>query len=199
MGRKGHSQERVAAEPSSFQDAIGDQQAVAVAILQKRRREDADFDTEQTAQTCSSRPFALLECPKSTFDVLQHAPAHSSLFAALPPETWQLATRKFLPLPSVKRARVASGDASPERSRRTPKAPSPPLGVLSEDEVLSRSFHMDDVPPQGGYHRDGEVAHSKDGWAASGHRNVVCSRCCVEMGADGDIACLGCLSRMEGS
>jgi hypothetical protein len=31
-----------------------------------------------------------------------------------------------------------------------------------------------------------------------GHRNVVCSRCCVERGADGEVRCLGCL-RAEGS
>ncbi|KAH6898618.1 hypothetical protein B0T10DRAFT_473246 [Thelonectria olida] len=70
--------------------------------------------------------------------------------------------------------------------------------VLSEQEVLSRSFHMDDVddmqsPEQPSGHRE------KKGWIAGGHRAVVCSRCCIERGAEGDVACLGCLSRMEGS
>jgi hypothetical protein len=27
---------------------------------------------------------------------------------------------------------------------------------------------------------------------------VVCSRCCIERGAEGDVTCLGCFSRMEG-
>jgi hypothetical protein len=28
---------------------------------------------------------------------------------------------------------------------------------------------------------------------------VVCSRCCIERGTDGDVTCLGCFSRMESS
>ncbi|KAF5025028.1 hypothetical protein F66182_2896 [Fusarium sp. NRRL 66182] len=75
--------------------------------------------------------------------------------------------------------------------------------VLSEQEVLSRSFHMDDVdgtrPEQ---HNDATRSTEKQkdkGWDAVGHRNVVCSRCCIERGSEGDVACLGCFSRMEGS
>ncbi|KAK1752498.1 hypothetical protein QBC47DRAFT_59056 [Echria macrotheca] len=40
-----------------------------------------------------------------------------------------------------------------------------------------------------------------DGWRKGGHREWICSRCCVERGPDGDIVCLGCLdfmSRAEG-
>ncbi|KAH7022969.1 hypothetical protein EDB80DRAFT_696154 [Ilyonectria destructans] len=73
--------------------------------------------------------------------------------------------------------------------------------VLSEQEILSRSFHMDDVddhqsPQQTDNQRAGH--DTRKGWAAGGHRAVVCSRCCIERGAEGDVACLGCLSRMEG-
>ncbi|KAK4116337.1 hypothetical protein N656DRAFT_841820 [Canariomyces notabilis] len=33
-----------------------------------------------------------------------------------------------------------------------------------------------------------------EGWArGGGHRQMVCSRCCVERGQDGDVVCLGCL------
>jgi hypothetical protein len=28
---------------------------------------------------------------------------------------------------------------------------------------------------------------------------MVCSRCCIERGAEGDIVCLGCLPRLEGA
>ncbi|KAL1844255.1 hypothetical protein VTJ49DRAFT_2312 [Mycothermus thermophilus] len=37
-------------------------------------------------------------------------------------------------------------------------------------------------------------------WATTGggHRRVVCSRCCVERGSDGDVVCLGCLPFVEG-
>lgn len=37
------------------------------------------------------------------------------------------------------------------------------------------------------------------GWQGSGHRNVICSRCCVERGTQGDVVCLGCLAGMEGA
>ncbi|PHH64532.1 hypothetical protein CDD81_4311 [Ophiocordyceps australis] len=33
----------------------------------------------------------------------------------------------------------------------------------------------------------------------AGHRAVVCSRCCVEMGSQGDVMCLGCLCSAPGS
>ncbi|PKS06654.1 hypothetical protein jhhlp_007404 [Lomentospora prolificans] len=245
----------------------------------KRRREDADYDTDNVAQPASQRPYTILDCPKSPFGVLQTPSANTPFYAAIPSEKWQVATRKIIPLPSVKRARVIPGDGSPERNRRAAKSPSgtpgaltdrdgnstttgarqaptprtslspchichrrptkksdldsfadcqgcgnrtcfvcirecrgwsatgndescmsEDTGVLSEQEVLSRSFHMDDAPPQQDYcaKEEGKPSGS-DGWAASGHRNVVCSRCCVETGADGDIACLGCLSRMEGA
>ncbi|KAJ6445984.1 DNL zinc finger domain-containing protein [Purpureocillium lavendulum] len=79
--------------------------------------------------------------------------------------------------------------------------------VLSEQEVLSRSFHMDDAddmthddsrqpdPPLEG-RRDAKVGK---GWDACGHRAVVCSRCCVERGREGEVVCLGCLSGMPGA
>ena len=37
------------------------------------------------------------------------------------------------------------------------------------------------------------------GWARGGrHRRMVCSRCCVEKGVDGEVVCLGCLPFVEG-
>ncbi|KAK4454621.1 hypothetical protein QBC34DRAFT_137369 [Podospora aff. communis PSN243] len=41
-------------------------------------------------------------------------------------------------------------------------------------------------------------AQESDGWARGGHRQVVCSQCCVERGANGDVVCLGCLAFIEG-
>jgi hypothetical protein len=84
--------------------------------------------------------------------------------------------------------------------------------ILSEQEVLSRSFHMDDVQDahQDASHSGASESHGQretwrrqhsnsqeDGWAAGGHRQVVCSRCCIEKGSEGDVVCLGCLARME--
>ena len=76
--------------------------------------------------------------------------------------------------------------------------------LLSEQEVLSRSFHMDDAPPADNKdeHEERGAEDPKDGskgWATGGHRGMVCSRCCIEKGVDGDIICLGCLARMEGA
>ncbi|GKT42028.1 uncharacterized protein ColSpa_02209 [Colletotrichum spaethianum] len=69
---------------------------------------------------------------------------------------------------------------------------------------LSRSCQMDDVDDdrQRQSREDEESKRKgqpkrKDGWAGGGHRQMVCSRCCIEKGAEGDVVCLGCLSRME--
>lgn len=79
---------------------------------------------------------------------------------------------------------------------------------MCEQEAISRSFCMDDADdppaeerqdPEGQDDRgDGDRDEDGEKWWAGGHRGVVCSRCCVEMGSDGEIACLGCLSKMEG-
>ena len=37
-----------------------------------------------------------------------------------------------------------------------------------------------------------------EGWSGRGHREVICSGCCVERGSEGDVVCLGCLAGMEG-
>lgn len=90
--------------------------------------------------------------------------------------------------------------------------------VLSEQEALSRSFHMEDADDAteavdgDGCDKSGascnldgldteptENATNKDkkGWRACGHRSVVCSRCCVERGVEGEVVCLGCLSGID--
>jgi hypothetical protein len=99
--------------------------------------------------------------------------------------------------------------------------------AVSEQEVLSRSFHMDDVTDsepnsavdnqqprpfeqqqhqeQHRHRRQEDRSHTNgkgtdaEGWHALGHRSVVCSRCCVERGGEGDVVCLGCLSSSEGA
>lgn len=80
--------------------------------------------------------------------------------------------------------------------------------TLSEQEMLSRSFHMkdftDDHTTPEDQHPPPTPASEKafgqgaGGWHARGHRSVICSRCCIERGAEGDVVCLGCLSSMEG-
>lgn len=85
---------------------------------------------------------------------------------------------------------------------------------LPEHDSLSPLLHMGDVddmpqdephePPPLRHRRDGRpprqhenrrLATDGAGWDACGHRAVICSRCCVEKGPQGDV-CLGCLSGM---
>lgn len=54
---------------------------------------------------------------------------------------------------------------------------------------FSRRQHRDDADGKGG---------KTDVWAKGGHRKMICSRCCVERGPDGDVVCLGCLPFVEG-
>ncbi|KAI0140915.1 hypothetical protein F4776DRAFT_538586 [Hypoxylon sp. NC0597] len=65
----------------------------------------------------------------------------------------------------------------------------------SDEEDLSASFTMQDVD-------DAQEPSQKQGkgggWIGRGHREMVCSRCCVERGPEGDVVCLGCLAGMEG-
>jgi hypothetical protein len=50
---------------------------------------------------------------------------------------------------------------------------------------------------------DAEEARNEQVWTREGgdgskHRRMVCSRCCVERGQDGEVVCLGCLQYLEG-
>ncbi|KAI1862166.1 uncharacterized protein JN550_010469 [Neoarthrinium moseri] len=76
------------------------------------------------------------------------------------------------------------------------------------DEALSRSFTMHDVDdavedqeshgPRSGTNRERDSGGTS-GWNAKGHCSVICSRCCVERGSEGDVVCLGCLAGIEGA
>jgi hypothetical protein len=73
---------------------------------------------------------------------------------------------------------------------------------ISQD--LSASFTMHDVDDEveevieNQAKPDKTRGHTSEGggqgWSGSGHRSVVCSRCCVERGSEGDVVCLGCLA-----
>ncbi|KAL6855840.1 hypothetical protein J3F83DRAFT_753698 [Trichoderma novae-zelandiae] len=71
-----------------------------------------------------------------------------------------------------------------------------------DEEALSRSFHMHDadaVPsiPHADYDDidvdvgDDDLERKRGIYT---HRSMICSRCCVEKGAEGEVVCLGCLS-----
>lgn len=90
----------------------------------------------------------------------------------------------------------------------TPRGGVMPGSAPTKD--LSASFRMEDADAetegtgdrestQGPHHSSEKEQHQQaDGWAQGGHRPVVCSRCCVEKGPDGDVVCLGCLPFSEG-
>ncbi|KAL6902642.1 hypothetical protein GGI43DRAFT_402383 [Trichoderma evansii] len=76
-----------------------------------------------------------------------------------------------------------------------------------ENEGIERSFHMDEDEyemsgatnihaPQ---HNDNERQDTSSRGSANSsvHHAMICSRCCVEEGAEGEVVCLGCLSNMD--
>lgn len=75
------------------------------------------------------------------------------------------------------------------------------------DEAHDTPDARDDDYSSGGHNHSVQTAderletaagyRSRKGWDAGGHRAVVCSRCCIERGAEGDVTCLGCLSKIE--
>ncbi|KAI0443626.1 hypothetical protein F4803DRAFT_549896 [Xylaria telfairii] len=88
--------------------------------------------------------------------------------------------------------------------------------IPTEAEDLSTSFTMQDadneesVQSQAEKSTDTQKPQQKqkkgegggDGvgsWYGRGHHSVICSRCCVEKGSEGDVVCLGCLAGMEGT
>lgn len=76
--------------------------------------------------------------------------------------------------------------------------------VLEDEDVLSRSLHMDDVDddmtppiPDNNARKDymDDDSNGRRGVPdSSTHHAMICSRCCVEKGAQGEVVCLGCLS-----
>ncbi|KAK4193358.1 hypothetical protein QBC35DRAFT_103517 [Podospora australis] len=60
--------------------------------------------------------------------------------------------------------------------------------MLDADDTSASDFNFGKPGPK----------EEENGWTGGGHRQMVCSRCCVEKGADGDVVCLGCLPFVEG-
>ncbi|KAI1096166.1 hypothetical protein F5B19DRAFT_223312 [Rostrohypoxylon terebratum] len=74
------------------------------------------------------------------------------------------------------------------------------LPPSDEEEDLSASFTMRDADDDIIYDNEPDPKGSKGGgWNGRGHRSMICSRCCVERGPEGDVVCLGCLAGMEGA
>ncbi|KAK3943648.1 hypothetical protein QBC46DRAFT_361670 [Diplogelasinospora grovesii] len=88
------------------------------------------------------------------------------------------------------------------------RPPSPLHDERQGNTITEDSFTMLDVDADADNGNNGAPNHdhqprpqkqqTSDGWARGGHRQMVCSRCCVERGSDGDVVCLGCLPFIEG-
>lgn len=77
-----------------------------------------------------------------------------------------------------------------------------------EDKDVGQSFHMNDadecdMSPTTSIHapqHDDNKQQDTSNWNSansSAHHAMICSRCCVEEGAEGEVVCLGCLSNMD--
>ncbi|KAK7746174.1 hypothetical protein SLS62_009464 [Diatrype stigma] len=72
----------------------------------------------------------------------------------------------------------------------------------SADRRPLKSYHLQNKVGGGhgnGVHSGGVRGGPEEGWSGRGHRDVVCSRCCIEKGSEGDVVCLGCLAGLEGA
>ncbi|KAI1345204.1 hypothetical protein F5Y15DRAFT_20586 [Xylariaceae sp. FL0016] len=79
-----------------------------------------------------------------------------------------------------------------------------PASLEDKNEDLSASFTMhdaDDRPRDNERSMEGlqREKRREGGWSGRGHREVICSQCCVERGSEGDVVCLGCLAGVEGA
>ncbi|KAK3695135.1 hypothetical protein B0T22DRAFT_94743 [Podospora appendiculata] len=93
------------------------------------------------------------------------------------------------------------------RDRRKSDLPSPTVSLPNEESftMLDADTEHDllgkgERPPTDRDHhpRDSHPPLDPSGWASGGHRQMICSACCVEKGQDGDAVCLGCLPFFEG-
>lgn len=83
--------------------------------------------------------------------------------------------------------------------------------LLEEDGGVERSFHMDEDECEmslgtsstyarqhhDSYAGEREGTSSRSSVDSSVHHAMICSRCSVEEGAEGEVVCLGCLSNMD--
>jgi len=77
------------------------------------------------------------------------------------------------------------------------------MAFMTGEERLRTVDGAEDWSFGDGAAHEQEGERERGGWRVegrgeSGHKDMVCSRCCVERGADGEVRCLGCLRGEEG-
>jgi len=92
-----------------------------------------------------------------------------------------------------------SGGDSDTGLSESPLASDASFTMVDAGEPVGLDMDQDDRPDHSqtssqtdarGLHRPQE----SNGWARGGHRQTICSQCCIERGQDGDVVCLGCLA-----
>ncbi|KAL1896195.1 hypothetical protein Cpir12675_002902 [Ceratocystis pirilliformis] len=104
---------------------------------------------------------------------------------------------------------LACVDADNMQNRSFCMEDAPPVSAIGDNSDITRDndSHKNDTSclgtarPEGAdlvSFRDGgkaaQLQEQTHGWLGHGHCELVCSRCCVERGVDGDVMCLGCLA-----
>jgi hypothetical protein len=116
----------------------------------------------------------------------------------------------WLPNNDSRRQRHSIFGAAQRQQQQQQHQPQQQQPDEEDDAPLSRSFTMHDVddgeqeqwPPSSLYNVHGSSRQNpshdhEPGW--KGHASVICSRCCIERGSEGDVMCLGCLAGVEGA
>lgn len=62
-----------------------------------------------------------------------------------------------------------------------------------QEEGLDESFTMEDAPTDDDSSPKMKRQESWGKGGGTGHRDRICSQCCVEEGPEGEVICLGCL------
>ncbi|KJZ78339.1 hypothetical protein HIM_02377 [Hirsutella minnesotensis 3608] len=91
--------------------------------------------------------------------------------------------------------------------QRPPPSPPPPLDTTAAAAATTATPQPPAALPQRasvdgqrpGARDTGGSCRDDSGWDASCHKSVVCSRCCVEKGRQGEVVCLGCLTGLPGA
>jgi len=93
------------------------------------------------------------------------------------------------------------GDSSGFRPSASPTGSDSSFTMVDAEDVAESDMvhhHTNQQTDGRVQHRNNNRPQESNGWAGGGHRQMVCSQCCVEKGENGDVVCLGCLACIEG-
>jgi hypothetical protein len=147
-------------------------------ICSRKPNKKSDLDSFADCQGCGQRAcyVCIRECLGWGPNILSTTGTAPEPLDQHPPDTTTTTT-------TVEPPSEEQGDAS--------------FTMLDADAAEDQHHHHHHPPPTEA--QGTGAGHRELGWIrGGGHRQVVCSRCCVEKGSDGDVVCLGCLPFVEG-